>query len=228
MESPVQRMRAAILALSRSLDPETFARVPTSRGLEALVDRRFEHKVNIHRWYAVISRGDHIHAVADIDGRRISLQRLVLKLENPEASYEELKQVSFVNKVTFDCRLSNLADRLGRQAVMRNRRPKRDTSSTYKGVIKSVAPDGSITWRTQIRGEGGSISLGRFEDEHWAATVYDAAAYLLFEGAALYNFPGQPPNLDALQVVAARIARYRNKRARAMPHGLVPPDAEAR
>lgn len=224
MDTPVDRMRSAILALAHTLDPKTFALVPTSRGLEALVDHRFADKVSVHRWYAVITRGDHLYAVADIDGQRISLQRYVLKLEHPQASYEELKQVSFVNKVSFDCRLSNLVDRLGRQAVMRNRRPKRNTSSVYKGVIKSVAPDGSITWRAQIKGDEGSIALGRYDDEHWAATVYDAAAYLLFNGAALYNFPGRAPDLDALRIAAERITRHRHKRSRTAPGGLAPPD----
>jgi hypothetical protein len=186
------------------------------------VDRRFEHKANVHRWYAVISRGDHVYAAADIDGHRISLQRYVLKLERPEESYKDLKQVSFVNKLTFDCRLSNLVDRVGRQAVMRNRRPKRNTSSIYKGVIRSVAPDGTITWRAQIKGADGSMSLGRYDDETQAASVYDAAAFLLFEGAALYNFPDRPPDLEALQIAAARIARHRHKRGGTALVGILP------
>ncbi len=162
----------------------------------------------------MISRGDHIHAVADIDGQRISLQRYVMKLQYRDRSYDDLKQVSFENKITFDCRVSNLEHRVGRQAVMRNRRSKRNTSSQYKGVIKALGQDGSPRWRTQIMADHGSMGIGVYEDEHWAATVYDAAAYLLFEGEALYNFPGRPPDQDALLIAATKIARYRAKAKR--------------
>lgn len=120
-------MRSAVDAVARHADPGTYAIIPTSRDLEALVDKRFEWQAKAYRWYAVISRGDHIHAVADIEGHRISLQRFVLKLQNPAATYDDLKHVSFVNKLSLDCRLSNLEDRVGRQATMRNRRPKRNT-----------------------------------------------------------------------------------------------------
>lgn len=60
--------------------------------------------------------------------------------------------------------------------------------------------------RTQTKGDERSLSFGPYDDEHRAATVYDAPAYLLFEGAAQYNFPGRIPDLDALRIAAARIA----------------------
>jgi hypothetical protein len=214
MQSTVEKTRAAVHTLIQSLDPALIALVGTSRDLEDIVDKQFDWQVRAHRWYAVISRGDHIHAVADIDGRRISLQRYVMKLQYPDRSYDEVKQVSFENKITFDCRISNLEHLVGRQAVMRNRRPKRNTSSQYKGVIKALGPDGSARWRTQIMADHGSMGIGVYEDEHWAATVYDAAAYLLFEGEALYNFPGRPPDHEALLIAATKIARYRAKAKR--------------
>jgi hypothetical protein len=217
MQSPVEKTRAAVQTLIQSLDPTSIALVATSRDLDAIVDKRFDWQVRAHRWYAVISRGDHIHAVADIDGRRISLQRYVMKLQYPDRTYDDLKQVSFENKVTFDCRVSNLEHRVGRQAVMRNRRSKRNTSSQYKGVIKALAPDGSTRWRTQIMAGQRSMGIGVYTDEHWAAKVYDAAAYLLFDGAALYNFPGQLPDQDALLIAGAKIGRARARAKRAVP-----------
>ena len=42
--------------------------------------------------------------------------------------------------------------------------------------------------------------------------VYDAAAYLLFDGAALYNLSEFCPDFDALDVAAERIARFRNRK----------------
>ena len=92
MQSTVEKTRAAVHTLIQSLDPALIALVGTSRDLEAIVDKQFDWQVRAHRWYAVISRGDHIHAVADIDGRRISLQRYVMKLQYPDRSYVEVKQ----------------------------------------------------------------------------------------------------------------------------------------
>lgn len=206
----IERTRHKIRALSKTLEADEISLVPTSRDLEAIVDRKFANQVKCHRWFAVISRGEHMYVVADIQGKRVSLQRLILSLAHPDKTIEDFKQVSFENKLSFDCRLTNLRDRVGRQAVMRNRKPKRNTSSKYKGVIKAKRTDGSIFWRGQIKGRLGSMSLGSFEDEEWAAMVYDAAAYLLFNGAGYYNFPELCPNIEALEIARMRIERFKN------------------
>ena len=91
--------------------------------------------------------------------------------------------------------------------------------SGHQGIYTSLTdvtlgPDGSPRWRTQIMADHGSMGIGVYEDEAWAATVYDAAAYLLFEGEALYNFPGRSPDQEALLIAATKIARYRAKAKR--------------
>ncbi len=215
MENAVDKMRRTIAELVSQLNPRSIAVIPTTRELFAIVDKRFAKEVQSRKWYATTSRGDHVHAVADISGRRISLQRFVMKLQFPECSYDELKQISFENKVTFDCRVENLQGLVGRKAVMRNRRPKRNTSSQFKGVVKFIAKDGSIRWRTAIKGDHGSSGIGVYDDELWAATVYDAAAFLLFEGAAFLNFPNQSPDPDALAIARAKISRSINRKSKA-------------
>lgn len=202
----VRSVRLAVASLTYTLDPKNDAIVSTTRGLEAIVDRRFLTEITRYRWYAVIGRG-HIYAVTDISGRRISLQRLAYQLANPGLTFDEVKHVSFINKISFDCRVANLTDRVGRQAVMRNRRPKRETSSKHKGVRAGTKSDGSTIWRTQIKADFGSMSLGSYADEEQAAKVYDAAAFLLFGGSALYNFPRSVPDADTLAAVARHIAR---------------------
>jgi hypothetical protein len=203
-----------VQSLASSLDLADFALVDTSRNLEAIIDKRFEWQIKAHRWYSLISRDGQIYAVADVKGERISLQRYVLTLENPEIAFAETKHVSFISKLGLDCRLTNLENRIGRQAVMRNRRPKRNTSSRYKGVFKSSGKSGDVRWRTQIKGEFGSMSIGTYDDEIWAATVYDAAASLLFDGSGYYNFPDSGPNFDALEIAATRIERFKNWKRR--------------
>ena len=85
--------------------------------------------------------------------------------------------------------------------------PKRGTSSVYKGVRSATKADGTILWRTQIKAEFGNMSIGTYPDEEQAAKVYDAAAFLLFGGAAHYNFPGQVPDSETLAHVVRHISR---------------------
>lgn len=214
MTDPVKTMRESVGRLVKTLDPDDIFLAETTRDLTAIVDSKFAVQVGAMRWYAVISRGDHMYAVAVIRGKRISLQRFVLSLENPDKPIDEIKQVSFENKISFDCRLSNLEYRVGRQSVMRNRRPKRNTSSQYKGVRKKTRNDGTIFWQGQIKGDFGNMSLGAYENEKEAAIVYDAAAYLLFKGAGFYNFPELCPDKDALEIAVDRIVYFKNRQRR--------------
>jgi hypothetical protein len=212
LENPVVCMRQAIQLVATQLEQDSIFLLPASRGLQAIVDKQFEAQVSEHRWYAIVSRGDHIHVVADIGGRRVSLQRYILILANPLLTFDDVTQVSFANKISLDCRLANLTDRIGRQAVMRNRRPKRNTTSKFKGVSKAQMPNGTTRWKAQIKGESDHIYLGYFDDEVMAAMVYDAAAYLLFDGAALYNLPELTPNLDAMEIAVQKIAKLMHRK----------------
>ncbi len=206
--------RQKVNDLAKTLDADSFSRVPTTRDLEIIVDKVFAKQVNAYRWFAHIPQDDHIYAVADISGQRISLQRLILSLAHPEKTVLDFKHVSFNSKFSFDCRLQNLLEKDGRQSVMRNRKPKRDTSSQFKGVMKGIRPNGAIYWRGQIRGNFGTMSLGNFDNEEWAAKVYDAAATLIFDGTGYYNFPDQQPDPEALEMVRLRIVRFHILQAR--------------
>lgn len=208
MTDIVEVTRQKVNDLANSLDVESISRIPTTRNLEIIIDRKFTRQVEAYRWYAHIPQTDNIYAVADVDGKRISLQRLIVALANPEKAVKEIKHVSFKSKFSFDCRLQNLLEKVGRQSVMRNRKPKRNTSSEYKGVIRKLRTNGEIYWRGQIKGDFGTMSLGAFEDEKWCATVYDAAAFLMFDGAGYYNFPDQRPNPEALEIVRTRSFRF--------------------
>lgn len=208
MTDNIELTRQKVANLAKSADAGSITRIPTSRDLEAIVDRKFANKVNTYRWYAVAPPSGDIHAVADIGGQRISLQRLVMSLAHPEKNFEDLKHVSFKNKFSLDCRLQNLLEKVGRLSVMRNRRPKRNTSSLYKGVRKEEKKNGGAVWRGQITGPSGTMSLGTFKNEKWAARVYDAAAFLLFESTGYYNFPDEKPDPDALELALLKITRF--------------------
>lgn len=200
-------MRVTVETMAQSLNPETYAMIPTSRGLDAIIDKRFETQVKDYRWYAILSRGNHLQAAADVGGRRTSLQRLVITLANPSLSLEEVKQVSFANKISFDCRLANISGHVGRTAVMRNRRAKKGTSSVFKGVIKRTSAAGGVRWTASIASKDFRYNLGSHRSEFLAALAYDAAAYLLFDNTALYNLPDLCPDPTSLEFVRERILR---------------------
>lgn len=198
MENPIEAMRVTMEILAGSLNPTSFAMVQTSRGLAAIIDTRFETEVQRHKWYAILSRGNHLQAAADVRGRRVSLQRFILTLAYPGMTFEEAKHISFANKIPFDCRLENVSTHVGRTAVMRNRRNKRNSSSPFKGVRRKEQ-NGNVTWRSEIASGQDRIMLGEFSDERLAGLVYDAAAYILFENAALYNMPDLCPKPSRLR-----------------------------
>jgi hypothetical protein len=205
-------MRVSIEILAQSLNPESYALIPTSRGLDAIIDSRFQTQVMSYRWYAIMSRGNHLQAAADVGGRRVSLQRFVLTLANPSLSLEQVKQVSFANKLPFDCRLENISGYVGRTAVMRNRRSKQGTSSIYKGVIKRTSKSGNVRWAASIAMKDVRYNLSYYRSERSAALAYDAAAFLLFENTALYNLPDFCPDPKSLDFVRERIAREDDRR----------------
>lgn len=213
MEKRFETLWSGVQKQAGLSDPNEIYLVPTTRGLEAIVDRKHKAQVSCHRWWAVVAGGGHVYATAEINGKRITLQRYVVHLENPATPIEDIKQVSFANKLTLDCRFKNLENRVGRQSVMRNRRPKRNTSSKFKGVHKSIQNE-NVKWRSQIRWELGSMSMGTYSDEDTAARMYDAAAFYLFKGAAMFNFPDEKPAVEALAHAQQRIHRFRLRRAR--------------
>lgn len=207
----INSVKAAVYGVTQSLDSVDFALIDTSRGLQVIIDARYKNEVSKYRWYAVVSKGNHVYAVADISGKRVSLQRFIVWLEPPIRSLEETKHISFMNKITFDCRAVNLTRKATRQTVMQNRRPKRNTSSKYKGVIKVERKNGDVVWKTQIKGYLGTMSLGTFDDEQVAAVHYDAGAYVLFHNTGFYNFPETTPNLEALDHVMLMIERRKRR-----------------
>lgn len=70
------------------------------------------------------------------------------------------------------------------QQNARNRGPRSDNTSGYKGVGRRGAG-----WEARIWIDGGNVVLGVFADPRHAALTYDAAAYEHFGEFARPNFP---------------------------------------
>lgn len=207
MPKPFDELKNAVRKIALSLDDSVFRLIDTTRDFRAIIDAKYESKARKVRWFASASGEERLYAVGDVGGKRLSLQRFILSLEHPEQHIDDIKHVSFLNKVTLDCRVSNLTRRASRQTVMQNRKPKRNTSSAFKGVILVQRKDGGVAWKTQIKGHLGSMSIGTFKTERQAALHYDAAAYVLFQDTGYYNFPDDVPDLEALDNVLLRIEK---------------------
>lgn len=209
----LNRIRQQTSDITDKLTAGSYSLVGTSRELEAIVDKSLAPQIQAYRWFAVIARGDHVYAVADIDGRRIAMQRLVVALTENRTDFDQIKNVSFANKHSLDCRYQNLTGRVGRQAVMRNRLGKRNTSSSFKGVRKIEVEGGGSVWRAQIKADLGQLHLGSYENELDAAQAYDEAAKLLFEGSAHLNLPDSPTNPEILLGIWELIERAKFKKS---------------
>jgi hypothetical protein len=212
-DKTVARIQTELKAIENGLAIGAWACVPTSRNLYAIVDRDLQERLSEHRWFAVISMENHAYPVADVNGKRVAMARLVLNFLHPQIPLQNLKQVSFLNKCSFDCRSSNLEHRVGRTAVMRNRRGKSGSSSQFKGVRKKVNLNKGSSFSASISDGSIRIGLGTYGDELEAARIYDAAAWLLFEGAAFMNVTSGMPALEHIEIASGRIRNRKTQLA---------------
>ena len=76
-------------------------------------------------------------------------------------------------------------------------------TSDFVGVYRM-----KLKWHSQIAAPDAGVKcyLGNFADEHCAAAIYDAAAFLLRGRGSQRNFPGKLPSRSDLEFAADRIA----------------------
>lgn len=156
------------------------APITLSQGKVALVDDSDFASLSQHRWYAMETNGIWYAARKSTkgEGKRttVLMHRQVL---NPHRPYE----VDHINHDGLDNRRNNL--RLCRHSQnMANQRCSRG-SSRYKGVFWEK---GKRRWRSEIKVNQRSRTIGRFSDEVSAALAYDLAAIETFGLFAHPNF----------------------------------------
>jgi hypothetical protein len=139
-----------------------------------IIDKRFETQVKSYGWYAILSRGNHLQAAADVGGMRMSLQRYVMTPANRALTLEEAKQVSFTSKLSVDRNVQPPLEQ-GYELDIQGRR--KAHLAIRRGSLGS-----------EHRNQGLCYTLG-YDRRERLALFYDAAAYLLFENGALYILP---------------------------------------
>jgi hypothetical protein len=153
--------------------------VPLTRGLVALVDETDWPVVSQFKWRPY--RGTSTwYAIADIDGHRVRMHRLILKPPDDVL-------VDHRNHNGLDNTRRNIRPCNNQQNVM-NARAKRRGTSRFKGVCWHKA---SGKWSAEIFYNEQKWHLGLFVNEEDAARSYDRKAAELFGQFAYLNFPSE-------------------------------------
>lgn len=151
--------------------------IPLTKGKFAIVDADDYEWLAKYKWYTY---SDHytFYICRWNSCKKISMHRQIM---NPP----EGLLVDHIDGNGLNNRKSNL--RLcTRTQNARNRRPKRNGSSKFKGVYWHIV---YRKWAALIRCNGKQTYLGRFDNEIEAALVYDRKAEELFGEFAYLNFP---------------------------------------
>jgi hypothetical protein len=154
--------------------------IPLTQGKVAIVDIEDYDEISRYRWHVKKNHGT-FYAVRyeNKNGRKIkiSMHRQIMKA-SPE------QQVDHKHRNGLDNRRCELRFCTTSQNNM-NRIFNKKGSSKYKGVHwdKSYGK-----WSVEIKKNGHSFKLGRFNNEIKAAKAYDKAAKKLFKEFAVLNF----------------------------------------
>lgn len=158
-----------------SLQPET-KEISLTRGQIAIVDAADYEWLMQWKWYAY--KGKTTWYAARKEQGMVWMHRFILRPE-PEMF------VDHINRDGLDNRRANLRFATAQQNHF-NRSVSARNKSGYKGVHWS---DHHKKWVAQIRSNGKSCVLGRFDTAEEAARVYDEAAKSLHGEYACLNMP---------------------------------------
>ncbi len=146
-------------------------RIPLSQGQFAIVDDKDYDRLNRHRWYARKASYGGFFAVTTITLNKIAV-KMYMHREIMGLAKGDRRVIDHLDHNTLDNRRANL--RICTQAQnLCNRGPDAHTSSQYKGVSWNKE---CKKWDVRISVQGKQICFGLFEDETYAARVYNTAA----------------------------------------------------
>ncbi|HLW00913.1 MAG TPA: HNH endonuclease [Ktedonobacterales bacterium] len=165
------------------LDPDTTheARIPLTKGLEALVDEGVLPLISAYRWQASLSKSGRFYAQTHLpktwipergwDWPIVRMHRFVYELVH--GPIPPGKQIDHINGDTLDNRLANLR-------MVSNRENAHNKQRHRTGKLPGTTFDTrKKCWRATLQIDGKSRSLGGFDTEQEAHQAYlDAIAAL--------------------------------------------------
>ena len=201
----LEKFKEDVQVFILKLDKSKVEVIKTSKGYPVIIDKDIADEVKKYTWYGNDNLGG-AYALRKIKKENQYLQNFVWKLKTGRQE----DHITFKNKLTVDCRIKNLAGG-SRKNVMNNRRPKRETTSEYKGVCFDKITE---KWRAHIRPDNIYYTLGSYENEENAAKVYDSAAKILLDDPYL-NFKNDTETEEADRIakryIDLRRARIKKK-----------------
>lgn len=150
--------------------------IDLSQGKTALIDEDDYDKVSQYVWHAHKSTDNAFYARCTKDRVYLYMHRLIMDAKDGYS-------VDHINGNRLDNRKSNL--RICSHAQNLANRPKQaNNKSGFKGVIFDKSRN---KWRSEIRVDGKSYYLGRFDDKIDAAVAYNEKAIELLGEFAHLN-----------------------------------------
>jgi hypothetical protein len=154
--------------------------IPLTRGYVAIVDDEDFEALSQHKWCALVLPRK-VYAMRGIGGRK---NRKYLFMHRVIVGANPSVKVDHENHDGLDNRRCNIRIATHGQNQQNQRKQKRATSSSFKGVTWCKNED---KWKAQIQHNHKHIHLGYFDKEHEAATCYNAAAVQRFGEFASLN-----------------------------------------
>ena len=151
--------------------------IPLTQGKFAIVDAADYEWLSQYKWF-VKKRKNTSYAESKKKGKTVKMHRLITGAP-PHLFVDHIDNNGLNN------RRSNLRLCTQQQNIY-NQRPRQGFTSRYKGVCRYKK---TKKYRSAIKTNGKSLSLGYFDDEIAAAIAYDKAAKELFKEFAYLNFP---------------------------------------
>jgi hypothetical protein len=162
--------------------------MPLTQDKYAIVDAEDYDQLGQYKWYAK-KGGNTYYAARGVrvykDGKYVGVKQILMHrviTNAPAGMMVDHRDHNGLNNRRSNLRLCT------REQNAQNSRPRRGTSSRYKGVSREKARNSYIV---HIRHNGKRISIGRFKSEIAAAKAYDKKARELFGRFAYLNFPNK-------------------------------------
>lgn len=155
--------------------------VTLTRGFTAMIDLTDRGLVAHRSWNAMPARHHTVYATSAARGNTTEgMHRVIMGL-----AFGDPRQVDHINHCGLDNRRANLRI-VTKGQNQANARPRRGSSSRYKGVAWSTQYQ---QWIAYIQVDHDFRRLGLYDDEVSAARAYDAAALSSWGDHAYVNLP---------------------------------------